>query len=75
MADKIKRSYKFSKNFYDDALTQNRWWSRLYFKLFLGGVFLWSSGGKQQKGAKRSFLLAGECAIIGTISLPKKCCP
>lgn len=38
MADKIKRSYKFSKNFYDDALTQNRWWSRLYFKLFWGGV-------------------------------------
>lgn len=38
MADKIKRSYKFSKNFYDDALTQNKWWSRLYFKLIWGGV-------------------------------------
>lgn len=38
MADKIKRSYKFSKNFYDDALTQNKWWSKLYFKLLWGGV-------------------------------------
>lgn len=38
MEDKIKSSYKFSKNFYDDALTQNKWWSRLYFKLFWGGV-------------------------------------
>lgn len=38
MEDKIKSSYKFSKDFYDDALTQNKWWSRLYFKLFWGGV-------------------------------------
>ena len=38
MADKIKRSYKFSKSFYDDAITQNKWWSRLYFKLLWGGV-------------------------------------
>ncbi|MBR5158300.1 MAG: hypothetical protein IKW84_01780 [Bacteroidaceae bacterium] len=33
MADKIKKSYKFSKKFYDDALTQSKWWSRLYFRL------------------------------------------
>ena len=38
MSDKIKRSYKFSKSFYDDAITQNKWWSRLYFKLLWGGV-------------------------------------
>ena len=35
MADKIKSSYKFSKNFYDDAITQGKWWSKLYFKLLL----------------------------------------
>lgn len=38
MADKIKKSYKFSKNFYDDAITQGKWWSKLYFKLLWGGV-------------------------------------
>ncbi len=38
MEDKIEKSYRFSKNFYDDALTQNKWWSRLYFKLLWGGV-------------------------------------
>ena len=38
MTDKIKKSYKFSKKFYDDALTQSKWWSRLYFKLLWGGV-------------------------------------
>ena len=38
MADKIKRSYKFSKSFYDDAITQGKWWSRMYFKLLWGGV-------------------------------------
>ena len=38
MADKIKRSYKFSKTFYDDAITQGKWWSRMYFKLLWGGV-------------------------------------
>ena len=26
MADKIKKSYKFSKSFYDDAITQGKWW-------------------------------------------------
>lgn len=38
MADKIKKSYKFSKHFYDDAITQGKWWSRLYFNLLWGGV-------------------------------------
>ena len=38
MTDKIKRSYKFSKRFYDAAITQGKWWSRLYFKLLWGGV-------------------------------------
>ena len=38
MADKIKSSYRFSKSFYDDAITQGKWWSRLYFKLLWGGV-------------------------------------
>ncbi len=38
MKDKIKDSYKASKNFYDDVLTQGKWWSRLYIKVFWGGV-------------------------------------
>ena len=38
MADKIKKSYRFSKSFYDDAITQGKWWSKLYFKLLWGGV-------------------------------------
>ena len=38
MKDKIKSSYKFSKSFYDDAITQGKWWSRLYFKLLWDGV-------------------------------------
>ena len=38
MADRIRKSYKFSKRFYDDALTQSKWWSRLHFKLLWGGV-------------------------------------
>ena len=38
MADRIRKSYKFSKRFYDDALTQSKWWSRLYFKLLWGGI-------------------------------------
>lgn len=38
MADKIKKSYKLSKSFYDDAITQGKWWSKLYFKLLWGGV-------------------------------------
>ena len=38
MTDKIKSSYKFSKSFYDDAITQGKWWSKLYFRLLWGGV-------------------------------------
>ena len=35
MADKIKSSYKFSKSFYDDAITQGKWWSKLYYSPIL----------------------------------------
>ncbi len=38
MTDKIKKSYRFSQKFYDDALTQSKWWSRLYFRFFWGGT-------------------------------------
>lgn len=38
MSDKIKQSYQQSKNIYDDVLTQNNWWSRLYNRLFWEGV-------------------------------------
>ncbi len=34
----LQSAYKYSKNFYDDAITQGKWWSRLYFKLLWGGV-------------------------------------
>lgn len=34
----VQSAYKFSKKFYDDAITQGKWWSRLYFKLLWGGV-------------------------------------
>lgn len=36
--NKIKKSYKSSKEIYDDVLTQEKWWSRLYIKLFWSGV-------------------------------------
>lgn len=38
MRGKIKESYRQSKNIYDDVLTQNKWWSRLYVKFFWNGV-------------------------------------
>lgn len=38
MDDKIRKSYKQSKNIYDDVLTQGKWWSRLYIRLFWSGV-------------------------------------
>lgn len=28
MSNKIRKSYKQSKNIYDDVLTQGKWWSR-----------------------------------------------
>jgi len=34
--DKIKDAYNQSKNIYDDVLTQNKWWSKLYIRLFWG---------------------------------------
>ena len=38
MKDKIRDSYQASKNIYDDVLTQGKWWSRLYIRLFWQGV-------------------------------------
>lgn len=38
MSDKIKDSYRSSMNIYDDVLTQNKWWSKLYIDLFWGGI-------------------------------------
>ncbi len=34
----IKAAYKFSKDIYDDTLTQNKWWSKLYISMFWGSV-------------------------------------
>ncbi|HWR29431.1 MAG TPA: class I SAM-dependent methyltransferase [Negativicutes bacterium] len=34
----IKAAYKFSKDIYDDTLTQSKWWSKLYISIFWGGV-------------------------------------
>ena len=36
MSDKVKDAYKQSKSIYDDVLTQNKWWSRLYIRTFWG---------------------------------------
>ena len=36
--DRIKKSYKLSKNIYDKTLTQSGFFSRLYIRLFWGGV-------------------------------------
>lgn len=33
---RIKQAYKKSKNIYDDVLTQSKWWSKLYIKMFWG---------------------------------------
>lgn len=38
MADKIKKAYRASKGIYDDVLTQRSLFSKLYIKLFWGGV-------------------------------------
>ncbi len=38
MSDKIKNSYRQTKNVYDDVLTQSKWWSKLYIKFFWQGV-------------------------------------
>ena len=36
MSDKVKDAYKQSKSIYDDVLTQSKWWSRLYIRIFWG---------------------------------------
>ncbi|MBQ9396117.1 MAG: class I SAM-dependent methyltransferase [Proteobacteria bacterium] len=38
MSDKIKSSYKQSRNIYDDIITHQTWWSKLYNRLFWNGV-------------------------------------
>jgi ubiquinone/menaquinone biosynthesis C-methylase UbiE len=38
MSDKIKCSYKQSRNIYDDIITHKTWWSKLYNRLFWNGV-------------------------------------
>ena len=38
MSDKIKSSYKQSRNIYDDIITHKTWWSKLYNRLFWSGV-------------------------------------
>lgn len=35
---KSRRAYRASKNIYDDTLTQSKWWSRLYIRIFWSGV-------------------------------------
>lgn len=34
--DKIEKAYKSSESIYNDVLTQNKWWSKLYINLFWG---------------------------------------
>ena len=34
MSDKIQKSYRQSRNIYDDVLTRSTWWSRLYMDIF-----------------------------------------
>nr|WP_050793310.1 class I SAM-dependent methyltransferase [Ruminococcus albus] len=36
--ESIESSYKKSRNIYDDVLTQDKWWSKLYMNLFWNGV-------------------------------------
>jgi ubiquinone/menaquinone biosynthesis C-methylase UbiE len=38
MNDKTITAYRKSKSIYDDVLTQSKWWSRLYIRLFWSGV-------------------------------------
>ena len=38
MSDKIKDSYRQTRNIYDDVLTRSKWWSRLYMNVFWGGI-------------------------------------
>ena len=36
MKNNVKEAYRQSKNIYDDVLTQNKWWSKLYIDFFWG---------------------------------------
>ena len=36
--DNITDTYKRSRNIYDDVLTQDKCWNKLYIRLFWGGV-------------------------------------
>lgn len=38
MADKVKEAYQLSKNIYDDVMTQNNFFSRLYIRIFWSGT-------------------------------------
>lgn len=38
VSDKIKQSYRQSKNIYDDIITHQTWWSKLYNRVFWNGV-------------------------------------
>ncbi len=38
MSDKIQKSYRQTRNIYDDVLTRSKWWSRLYMDVFWGGI-------------------------------------
>lgn len=38
MSDKIQKSYRQTRNIYDDVLTRSKWWSRLYMDLFWDGI-------------------------------------
>lgn len=38
MADRIQNAYEFSKNIYDDVLTQRNFFSRMYIRLFWSGT-------------------------------------
>lgn len=38
MSDKIRESYRSSRNIYDDVLTRSKWWSRLYMNVFWDGI-------------------------------------
>ncbi len=38
MSDKIQKSYRQTRNIYDDVLTRSKWWSRLYMDIFWGGI-------------------------------------
>jgi len=38
MGDRIQKSYRQTSSIYDDVLTSAKWWSKLYMKVFWGGI-------------------------------------